>query len=134
MAKITGQVVHVYPTQQLQSQTTGNSFTKRDFVIAVQTFDRDTGEPTIEHDNTPQFTMLGERCSQLDNIAKEQLVSVSYAIRGRRYRGEDKKERIITDINVSSVSPIETATPSQPRQAAQGQADNGARGDDDLPF
>lgn len=140
MAKITGQVVYVYPTQQLQSKTTGNQFTKRDFVIAVQTFDRDTGEPTIDTENTPQLTITGDRCSQLDNIQKGQMVSVSYSLRGRRYRGDDNKERIITDINVSSVTPIGeqrqwSPQPTQQPQPVQGVQEGNKEGEiDDLLF
>lgn len=138
MAKITGQVVYVHPTQQLQSKTTGNQFTKRDFVIAVQTFDRDTGEPTIDAENTPQLTITGDRCSQLDNISVGQIVSVTYALRGRRYRGDDNKERIITDINVSSVTPIgeQRQRPPQPAQqpVQAAQEENKEDKIDDLPF
>lgn len=138
MAKITGQVVYVYPTQQLQSKTTGNQFTKRDFVIAVQTFDRDTGEPTIDAENTPQLTITGDRCSQLDNISVGQIVSVTYSLRGRRYRGDDNKERIITDINVSSVTPIGEQRQRSPQPAQQpvqtAQEENKEDKIDDLLF
>lgn len=104
MAKFTGKIIYVYPTQQLTSKS-GNSFTKRDFVLAVQSFDRDTGEPTIDEENTPMLTLTGDRCSQLDNIQKGQIVTVDFYLRGRRYRDEQNKEKIITDINVTSVRP-----------------------------
>lgn len=116
MAKLTGRVVYVYPTQQLQSKSTGNQFQKRDFVMAVQSFDRDTGEPTIDRENTPQLTLTGDRCTQLDNIVVGQMVSVSYSLRGRRYRDENNKEKIITDINVFSVNPLDVMhQPTQPQ-------------------
>ncbi|MDE5858550.1 MAG: DUF3127 domain-containing protein [Muribaculaceae bacterium] len=102
MAKLTGKIIYVYPTQQLTSKS-GNAFTKRDFVLAVQSFDRDTGEPTIDEDNTPLLTLTGDRCSQLDNIAPGQIVTVDFYLRGRRYRDEQNKEKILTDINVTSV-------------------------------
>lgn len=105
MAKITGKILHIYPTQQLTSKS-GNAFTKRDFVVAVQSFDRDTGAPTIDDDNTPQLSLTGDRCSQLDGIRRGDIVTIDYFLRGRRYRGEDGVEKIITDINVSSVRPV----------------------------
>lgn len=62
MAKITGKILYIYPTQQLTSKS-GNTFTKRDFVLAVQSFDRDTGEPTIDEGNTPLLSLTNDRCS-----------------------------------------------------------------------
>lgn len=120
MAKISGKIVYIYPTQQLQSKS-GNAFYKRDFVIAVQSFDRDTGEPTIDEDNIPMLSLTGDRCSQLDTIRHGDIVTVDFYLRGRRYRGDDGKERIITDINVTavrpcgrtaSISPVPTASPA----------------------
>lgn len=136
MAKITGQLLHVYPTQQLQSKS-GNQYQKRDFVIAVQTFDRDTGEPTVDPENTPQLTVTGDRCAQLDNIVKGQMVTVTYSLRGRRYRGEDNKERIINDINVISVTAsggAAAAAPAQPAPVQQQTPAPAVQQGDDLPF
>lgn len=124
MAKLTGKVLYIYPTQQLVSKS-GNEFQKRDFVVAMQSFDRDTGEPTIDTENTPVLTLTGDRCSQLDSIAVGQIVTVDFYIRGRRYRDENNKERIITDINVVSVRangvamPPSTPTQSAPSSPAQ---------------
>lgn len=155
MAKITGKLIYIYPTQQLTSKS-GNVFTKRDFVIAVQSFDRDTGEPTIDSENTPMLTLTGDRCSQLDSIHKDQIVTVDFYIRGRRYRDENNKEKIITDINVTSVRlaggiapAIPASIPSPPSQSASTSVTNptatspvntsvpavpGKTQEDDLPF
>lgn len=105
MAKLTGKVLYIYHTQQLTSKS-GNTFNKRDFVIAMQSFDRDTGEPTIDESNTPLLSLTNDRCAQLDNIKVGQIVGVDFYLRGRRYRDENNKEKIITDINVTSVRPI----------------------------
>lgn len=146
MAKLTGKILYIYPTQQLTSKS-GNAFQKRDFVVAMQSFDRDTGEATIDNDNTPVLTLTGDRCSQLDNIKQGDIVTVDFYLRGRRYRDEAGKEKIITDINVTSVRqsatrPITAANPSQavsteaatssaaaPAPTAQPKDPN-----DDLPF
>lgn len=112
MAKITGKILYIYPTQQLTSKS-GNTFTKRDFVLAVQSFDRDTGEPTIDEGNTPLLSLTNDRCSQLDSVRIGQIVSVDFYIRGRRYRDDSDKERIITDINVTSVRPHNQTFPAQ---------------------
>lgn len=139
MAKLTGKILHIYPTAEIPSKTPGHRpFHKREFVIAVQVFDRDTGEPTIEDDNTPVLAMTGERCSQLDSLIPGQMVTVSYNIRGRRYRDDGGKEKIMTDINVISVSPVRgqatvqsvTAETPQPATAIARQPDI----PDELPF
>lgn len=147
MAKLTGKIIYIYPTQQLTSKS-GNAFQKRDFVVAMQSFDRDTGEATIDNDNTPVLTLTGDRCSQLDSIKQGDIVTVDFYLRGRRYRDETGKKKIITDINVTSVRqsaarPITAVNPSQavspdtpatssataPAPAAQPKDPN-----DDLPF
>lgn len=151
MAKISGRIVYIYPTVQLQSKS-GNAFLKRDFVIAVQSFDRDTGEPTIDEDNIPLLSLTGDRCSQLDAIKKGDIVTVDFYLRGRRYRGDDNRERIITDINVTAVRlsgrtasaypPPPTVTPEMgatPNPGPPEASDVAAPGaptlpEDDLPF
>lgn len=127
MAKITGKVLYIYPAQQLTSKS-GNAFSKRDFVIAAQRFDPDTGEATIDDTNTPQLTLTGDRSSQLDNIKQGDIVTVDFYLRGRRFRGEDNKEKIITDINVTSVR-LNAVPNAAPAPAAQPKDPN-----DDLPF
>lgn len=112
MAKITGKIICIYPTQQLQSKS-GNAFYKRDFVIAVQSFDRDTGEPAIDESNTPLLSLTNDRCTQLDSVRVGHIVTVDFYIRGRRYRDDSNKEKIITDINVTSVRPHNPTFPTQ---------------------
>lgn len=140
MAKITGKVLYIYPAQQLTSKS-GNAFSKRDFVLAVQRFDPDTGEATIDETNTPQLTLTGDRSSQLDNIKQGDIVTVDFYLRGRRFRGEDNKEKIITDINVSSVRLVATrlipVTPSPqptPDEAHETSPAQPKDPNDDLPF
>lgn len=141
MAKITGKVLYIYPAQQLTSKS-GNAFSKRDFVIAVQRFDPDTGEATIDDTNTPQLTLTGDRSSQLENIKQGDIVTVDYYLRGRRFRGEDNKEKIITDINVTSVrlnavrlEPVVNAkAPDAAPNAAPASATQPKGPNDDLPF
>lgn len=135
MAKITGRVVYIYPAVEIPSKTPGNPpFHKRDFVIALQTFDRDTGEAAIDEDNTPILTMTGDRCSQLESVAVGQMVAVTYGLRGRRYRDNDGKEKIITDINVTSVGAMRGGYVPQSPAANQQQDSAAGQQNDDLPF
>ncbi len=132
MAKITGKVLYIYPTQQLTSKS-GNAFTKRDFVIAAQSFDRDTGEATIDDTNTPMLSLTGDRCSQLDSIKTGDIVAVDFYLRGRRFRGDDNKEKVITDINVSSVR-VTTQGAQPPQPASSSATPQSANPENDLPF
>lgn len=134
MATIKGKMLYIYPTQQLTSKS-GNTFQKRDFVVAVQRFDPETGEVSVDDDNTPVFSVFGDRCPQLDALKAGDTVTVTYNLRGRRYRDDNNKERIINDIDVRSVRgenqpaqqpasrPSQTASDTKPKDPA-----------DDLPF
>ena len=42
---IIGQILFIGEAQNLTSQNTGNSFTKRSLIISVRRFDPNTGEP-----------------------------------------------------------------------------------------
>ncbi len=144
MAKITGKILYIYPTQQITLKN-GNTFNKRDFVIAVQSFNRDTGEPTIDESNTPLLSLTNDRCALLDNIKTGQIVSVDFYLCGRRYRDDNNKEKIITDINVTSVRPIGGTSiaahplapeplPTSVQATPAKQAASTAPQNDDLPF
>lgn len=139
MATIKGRIVYVYPTQQMTSKS-GNQFQKRDFVFAVQSFDPDTGESTVDEENTPMLSVTGERCAQLDRFRPGDNISVTYSLRGRRYRRDDGKESIINDIDVRSVRgefqpvPSQPVAPPQPAPQAQAHPQEKPENNDDLPF
>lgn len=136
MATIKGKMIYIYPTQQLTSKS-GNAFQKRDFVFAVQRFDPETGEVSIDEENTPMLSVTGDRCLQLDPLKPGDAITVSYNLRGRRYRRDDGKETIINDIDVRSVrgefqpkQPVaQASTPTEQTQQPAAKND-----DDDLPF
>lgn len=136
MATIKGKMIYIYPTQQLTSKS-GNAFQKRDFVFAVQRFDPETGEVSIDEENTPMLSVTGDRCLQLDPLKPGDAITVSYNLRGRRYRRDDGKETIINDIDVRSVRGefqsrqpvVQASTPTEQTQQPATKND-----DDDLPF
>lgn len=137
MATIKGKMVYIYPVQQLTSKS-GNAFQKRDFVFAVQRFDPDTGEVSVDEDNTPMLSVTGDRCALLDRIKAGDHITVTYSLRGRRYRRDDGKEAIINDIDVRAIrldairpepveQPVSTSLVETAQPAQQGSID-------DLPF
>lgn len=145
MAKLTGKVKEIYPTNELPTKK-GGTFKRRDLVIMMQSFDRETGEPTIDPDNTPVLTLSGDRCALLDNIAVGQIISVDYYISGRRYIDKEGKEKLMTSINVTNIKAISAAPtvvkvqpkqePAAPvtEQAKVPEGENQEGPIDDLPF
>lgn len=89
--KIIGRVTFVGPAQTLLAKS-GNSYTKRDFVITVRRFDPNTGQPSDDEGNTPKFSFMGDNCSQLDNIKVDDIVEVQFNIYGRCYDKDGKTE------------------------------------------
>lgn len=99
--KVSGRVLTVGATQSLSSRN-GNTYTKRDLIIAVRKFDRYTGQPIDDIDNTPKFTFMGDRCQRLDGIKAGDVVTVSFDITGRKYE-KDGRTEYITDLRPISV-------------------------------
>lgn len=137
MATIKGRMVYIYPTQQITSKS-GNTFQKRDFVFAVQRFDPDTGEVSVDKDNTPMLSVTGDRCALLDRIKAGDSITVTYSLRGRRYHRDDGKEAIINDIDVRAIrldairpESVEQPAAASPSATAQPEQQGSV---DDLPF
>lgn len=95
---IIGQILAIGEVQNLTSQNTGNSFTKRSLVISVRRFDPNTGEPVNDFENTPEFNFIGDRCKDLDQFKVGQNVTVYFDLVGRKYTPQGGTEKIINDI------------------------------------
>lgn len=118
--KINGSVISIGELQTLSSAKTGNSYSKRDIVIAVRTFDQYTGEPTTNNDNTPKFTFIGDRCRDLDQIKVGDIVTIDFEVYGRSYV-KDSKLEYFTDIRPFRINrqPTAAAPLQYPGQAYQ---------------
>lgn len=95
---IIGQILFIGEAQNLTSQNTGNSFTKRSLIISVRRFDPNTGEPVNDYENTPEFSFIGDKCRDLDQFKVGQNVAVYFDIVGRKYTPQGGAEKIINDI------------------------------------
>ena len=95
---IIGQILSIGEAQNLTSQNTGNSFTKRSLIISVRRFDPNTGEPVNDYENTPEFSFIGDKCRDLDQFKVGQNVAVYFDIVGRKYTPQGGTEKIINDI------------------------------------
>ena len=130
--KITGSILIIEPTQSLVSTKTGNSYTKRDLIIAVRTFDPHTGQPEVNRDNTPKLTFMGDRCRDLDQFKVGDIVVVDFDINGRSY-DKDGKTEYFTEVrpfrialNKQQAQPV--APYQQPQQYQQPVAQQATQG------
>lgn len=120
---VIGQVLSIGPTLNLTSKS-GSAFTKRSIVISVRRFDPNTGEPTNDYENTPEFSFIGDKCRDLDQFAVGQNVEIFFDINGRKYVDASGVEKIITDVRPYRINPYgqqrQSAQPAtQPQPAAQ---------------
>ena len=82
--QVTGKIEVLGQTQQIASKNGGSTFTRRELVLTVYTFDKYTGE-LVSGDNHPQFEFGGDKCSKLDAFKVGQFVTVSFALQGGWY-------------------------------------------------
>lgn len=118
---IIGQILSIGEAQNLTSQNTGNSFTKRSLIISVRRFDPNTGEPVNDYENTPEFSFIGDKCYDLDQFKVGQNVAVYFDVVGRKYTPQGGAEKIINDIRPYKVELYGRAAneQTQPDPAAQ---------------
>lgn len=114
---IIGQILSIGEAQNLTSQSTGNSFTKRSLIISVRRFDQNTGEPINDYENTPEFSFIGERCRDLDQFRVGHYVAVYFDIVGRKYTPQGGTEKIINDIRPYRIELYGRASTEQPQTA-----------------
>ena len=152
--KITGRIIVLTPIQTLTSKS-GNSYQKRDVVIERIVFDRNTGLPTADPNDTPVFSLIGENCAWLDPAKIGDEVVIDYELRGRAYQ-KDGETKYLNDIRVyrieikgqpsASASQCQEAAPDPfvasagptppvfPQAVPPAMPTPGQLADDDLPF
>ena len=110
MATMRGRIVYIYPTEQKTSKE-GKAYKQRDFVIALQKVNTETGAVEIDETNTPLLSVFGRRCDYIGSIPVGNMVDITYEIHGSRYRGSDGKERIQTHVRVTNVQMLKRDNP-----------------------
>lgn len=112
MNKEKGTVVNVTPLQQISDK-----FRKREFTI--KTFDA----------NYPQFLtfqVVNDKCDLLSNLQVNEVVDVSYNLRGREWTSPEGVTKYFNTVEAWSIQLSSEPTPT-PKQATN-------EDDDDLPF
>lgn len=117
--KITGRIIVLTPIETLTARS-GNSYQKREVVIERTVFDRNTGQPATDPDDTPIFRVFGTQATELGDMAVGDMVTVHYELEGRSYL-KDGVKNYFTDVRVFRIEPAQrqTATASAEQPATQ---------------
>ena len=128
--QITGKIEVLGNTQQVASKTGGEPFYKREIVLAVNQYDRYTGEVVSE--NHPQLEFGGKNCAKLDAYKVGDMVTVSFNLQGSWYV-KDGEQRNFTRVVGYDVQPYGKKPPVQAKEVTQQQPHNDDGGIPPMP-
>ena len=154
--QISGRVIAVSEVQTVASADPSKApLKKREIYIDCTRYDPYTGERS-QYENKPLLEFVSEKILEkvnpvLDSIQKDDIVTISFDLQGRQYKGKDGKTQFTTgircyDIVVTRRDGQAVAQPVQaaPQAAAQPQdtapmaqspfVGEGEKKDDGLPF
>lgn len=110
MAKLRGRIMKMSQTVSGQSQS-GHAYQMKNFIIAVQKLNSETGQMEIDENNTPMLTVFGRTCEYLSKIPVGDMIEVNYEIEGSRYRDEHGEVKIRTRISVKRIEHLKPQNP-----------------------
>ena len=154
--QISGRVIAVSKVQTVASADPSKApLKKREIYIDCTRYDPYTGERS-QYENKPLLEFVSDKTLEkvnpvLDSIQKDDIVTISFDLQGRQYKGKDGKTQVTTgircnDIVVTRRAGQAVAQPVQaaPQAAAQPQdaapmaqspfVGEGEKKDDGLPF
>lgn len=151
--QITGRIIQIEQTVQIESKNGGSPFVKREFLLDATTYDPYTGERS-EYENIVPLEFFGDKCGELDRFQIDDVVTVSFFLQGRSWTNQDGELKRMVSIRCHKIEarggvPQSTSSQSvqqpmqqpQPTPSYQNQAPNfpppvDANGapQDDLPF
>lgn len=106
----TGRICHIGQTVNFQSQN-GNTYYRRTLVLDITRCDMYTGERS-PYENYTSFDFDGENCRMLDGFTEGQVVTVDFALSGRKYNDKQTGEvKYFNSIRGFKVTPREQAAP-----------------------
>jgi hypothetical protein len=118
----TGRILIIGQTYQVPSNTPGaQPFYKRELVLDASRFDSITGQ---KFENYPKFEFINQKCSLLDQFQVGQLVTVSFALSGRKSE-KDGQVGYFTNVTGYEIVPYQrqgTQPAAQTQQVMQPQA------------
>lgn len=147
----TGRVIAVSKEQTVASADPNKQpFKKREIYIDCTRYDPYTGQRS-QYENKPLLEFSGDKTLEkvnpvLDQVQKDDIVTISFELVGRHFQDRDGKQKFITGIRcydiqivrkagVQQQAPAPQPAPQQAQQAPQPQQSPFANAnDDDLPF
>ena len=157
--QITGRVIAVSAVQSVvSSDPSKQPFKKREVYIDCTRFDPYTGQRS-EFENKPLLTFAGEKTLAkvnpvLDQVQKDDIITVSFELVGRQFKDKDQKTRFMTEVRCYDVAitrkaaqlgvqgtqqsvpqpPQQPAPQTQPEPAPAAQSPFVGESEKDLPF
>ena len=157
--QITGRVIAISAVQSVASSDPSKQpFKKREVYIDCTRFDPYTGQRS-EFENKPLLTFAGEKTLAkvnpvLDQVQKDDIITISFELVGRQFKDKDQKTRFMTEVRcydvvitrkagqqgvqgTQQVSPAPAPQPApqtQPEPAPQAQSPFVGDNSNDLPF
>ena len=138
--QVTGRMLAIGQTVQIPSKTGGDPFLKREFLLDATTYDPYTGERS-QYENVLPLEVSGDKCAELDHFCIGDVVTVSFALQGRKWQTQDGDLKRMTSIRCyklegrtpTQAAPHPAPQPSAPA-AAPPHVDAAGNPKDDLPF
>lgn len=150
--KITGRILSISNTVQIQSKNSGATFTKREFLLDATTYDPYTKERS-EYENIIPLEFSGDKCTELDRFKTGDVVTVSFVLQGRSWSTQDGELKRMVSIRCYKIEarggvsqsaqappvqqPVQQPTPQPTYQQPQNfppPVDANGNAKDDLPF
>lgn len=117
--EITGRLTEIFETQQISDR-----FQKREFVLEIKESNA-SGFEFVEH---IKFQATQDKCALLDQLKIDDLVKVSFNLRGRKWE-KDGRVSYFTNLDAWRVDKVQPGENAQP--GADTQSINSS---DDVPF
>ncbi len=107
--QITGRVIAVSAVQSVASSDPSKQpFKKREVYIDCTRYDSYTGQRS-EFENKPLLTFAGEKTLAkvnpvLDQVQKDDIITISFELVGRQFKDKDQKTRFVTEVRCYDVA------------------------------
>lgn len=146
--QITGRILDIGQTVQIQPKNGGSPFLKREFILDATTYDPYTGERS-EYENVIPLEFSGDKCEELDRFKSGDVATVSFMIQGRSWKNQDGELKRMASIRCYKIEarggisqqtqqPLQQQAPQptyqQQPQNFPPQVDANGNAKDDLPF
>lgn len=147
--QITGRILSISNTVQIQSKNSGATFTKREFLLDATTYDPYTKERS-KYENIIPLEFSGDKCTELDRFKTGDVVTVSFVLQGRSWSTQDGELKRMVSIRCYKIearggvsqspqnAPVQQPAPQptyqQPQNFPPPVDANGNAKDDQLPF